>query len=61
MPVYPFGNLKQFSKFGIVRKPRPSEILQWKIIWKKGELTFYIKYLKIANFDCKNFQPLLRL
>lgn len=30
-------NLKQFNKFGIARKPRPTGILQLKIFWKKEE------------------------
>ena len=44
-------NLKQFNKFGIARKPRPTGILQLKIFWKKEESK--LKKMKMKNFLCK--------
>ena len=44
---------KKVNKFSIVGKPRPSEILQWKIFWEKEELTLKKKKMKMSNFLCK--------
>lgn len=42
-----------FKRFDIVRKPRPSGILQEKIFWKIKILKLKKKILKILNFLCK--------
>ena len=42
-----FEHLKEFNEFGIVGKPRPSQILQQKIFWKKKELQLKKVTMKI--------------
>ena len=43
----------EFNKFGIVGKPQPSGILQWKSFWKKEKQKLEKMKMKIVSFIVK--------
>ena len=48
--IAPFRTFRKNNKFDIVGKPRPSGILQCKIIWKKEDLKLQKVKIKFFYF-----------